>query len=100
MAGKIMELKDLIKSTLEELDAKVAEESHEIAKKAELQQEVEPGESDERAFLLHTKERMEILFKGLKSPENKKADAKLALVINFLQYYLSQIDTRLDKLSK
>jgi len=93
-----MELKELILSTLEELDAKIEEDGYEEpVKKSETTASVD---TKEREFLLHSKERLEVLFDGLKSDENQKVEAKLNLVINFLQFYLTQIDERLAKCPK
>ena len=93
-----MELKELILSTLEELDAKIEEDGYEeLLKKSETTASVD---TKEREFLLHSKERLEVLFDGLKSDENQKVEAKLNLVINFLQFYLTQIDERLAKCPK
>ena len=93
-----MELKELILSTLEELDAKIEEDGYEEpVKKRETTSSID---TKEREFLLHSKERLEVLFDGLKSDENQKVEAKLNLVINFLQFYLTQIDERLAKCPK
>jgi hypothetical protein len=106
MVGETMELKDLILSTLEELDHKIEEESN-IEKRATLSHvehhlhsnESESVSEDEKEFLLHSKERLEVLFSGLKSDENREVEEKLKLVIDFLQFYLTQIDKRLAKTS-
>ena len=101
MAGKTVELKELILSTLEELDEKVQEDTHKISIVAA---PLKPSSADEktqsleREFLLDSKKRFEVLFEGLKSEENRKVEAKLNLVTNFLQFYLAQIDERLEKL--
>ncbi len=98
MVGKAMELKDLILSTLSELDEKIQEDGYRA--KSEQKPKKLDRQSDEREFLLHSKERLEVLFEGLKSKESIKIEAKLNLVTNFLQYYLTQIDNRLEKTSK
>ncbi len=97
MVGKAMELKELILSTLEELDLKIEEDGYK--EKAALQVSKINTSSDEKEFLLHTKERLEVLFDGLNSDENQKVEAKLNLVINFLQFYLTQVDERLTKVN-
>ncbi len=93
-----MELKELILSTLEELDVKIEEDGYQ--ERAEMQSLTFTKESDEKEFLLHSKERLEVLFDGLNSDENQKVEAKLNLVINFLQFYLTQIDERLGQCQK
>jgi len=102
MAGEAMELKELILSTLEELDVKIKEDEYkEPSKTLSCVSEHEhfSDSSDEEAFLLDSKERLEVLFEGLKSEQNQKPEEKLNLVINFLQFYLSQIDKRLVTIS-
>jgi len=90
-----MELKELILSTLEELDVKIEADGYQDG--AVTQSPTYTKESDEKEFLLHSKERLEVLFDGLNCEENQKVEAKLNLVINFLQFYLTQIDERLSK---
>jgi hypothetical protein len=89
-----MELKELILSTLEELDAKIQEDGYQEPVKMQ-EDSINSGEKE---FLLHSKERLEVLFDGLNSDENQKVEAKLNLVINFLQFYLTQVDERLGHL--
>jgi len=93
-----MELKELILSTLEELDTKIKEDGYqepETIKPIEFEHAVN---SDEKEFLLQSKERFEVLFDGLNSEANQKVEAKLNLVTNFLQFYISKIDERLDNI--
>lgn len=97
MVGETMELKELILSTLEELDEKIEADGYK--EREIIETTVSRSDSDEKEFLLHTKERLEVLFDGLNSDENQKVEAKLNLVINFLQFYLTQIDERLTKIN-
>ena len=92
-----MELKDLILSTLEELDTKIQEDGF---KDSSTSVQVTEVSENEREFLLSSKERLEVLFDGLKSDENRKVEEKLELVINFLQFYLSKIEDRLKACPK
>jgi hypothetical protein len=101
MVGETMELKELILSTLEELDEKIKEDGYKETKLSQTLSHVSlvnhtSDDSDERAFLLDSKERLEVLFEGLKSEQNQKPEEKLNLVINFLQFYLTEIDKRLS----
>ncbi len=100
-----MELRDLVLSTLEELDDRIAKEEELKEKIAETAEEerVEEGAAlkridDELAFLKHTKERLEILFEGLKSSEIKDPEAKLEITLKYLQLLLAQVDERLGEL--
>jgi len=109
-----MELRDLVLSTLEELDDRIIKEEEirqkivEITHGAESEQEEETVASvneekavarkdDEIAFLKHTKERLEVLFEGLKSSEIKDPEAKLEMTLKYLQLLLAQVDERLSE---
>jgi hypothetical protein len=111
-----MELRDLVLSTLEELDDRIAKEEEIKAKIIELEEEekreiqnpvpaseeenrvVVKRSDDELAFLRHTKERLEILFEGLKSSEIKDPEAKLELTLKYLQLLLAQVDERVAEI--
>ena len=122
-----MELKELILSTLEELDEKIAEDSakaeallkeEEARVEAEIQAGIEAAKEkediseevaetpepeehhdndDEVAFLEHSKERLLVLFEGLQAEETKNLEAKLDITLNFLEYYLAKIEERLEE---
>lgn len=105
-----MELRDLVLSTLEELDDRIAKEEEIRQKIVEInEEEVKEADSetakevtkvrsdDEVAFLKHTKERLEILFEGLKSTEIKDPEAKLEITLKYLQLLLAQVDDRLHE---
>jgi hypothetical protein len=100
MVGKRMELEELVQSTLKELDKKVQKQTAE--KREPIVAKPESSEfrilSDEKEFLLNSKEKFETLFNGLKSDDVKKIESKLNLVVNFLQFYNSKLDSRLEKL--
>ncbi|MEA3374084.1 MAG: hypothetical protein U9Q62_10420 [Campylobacterota bacterium] len=110
-----MELKDVILSTLAEMDETVVEHeavSSQPSPPEEKHQEpaviedVKPSvisESNlmgEAKHLESVKERLLVLFEGFQSPNNKEIEAKVDLTLNFLEYLLSSIDTRLDTLKK
>lgn len=118
-----MELKELILSTLEELDKKIAADGVKAEEELkaqeerveqdilerieaeghqnELEKELEvQEESDEVAFLEHSKERLLVLFEGLQAEETKNLDAKLDITLNFLEYYLANIEERLEKIGQ
>ena len=115
-----MELKELILSTLKELDEKIAEDgvrAEELLKEQEERVEAEilsrieaeseseqdqeapceEHDSDEVAFLEHTRERLLVLFEGLQAEETKNIEAKLDITLNFLEYYLATIEERLEE---
>jgi hypothetical protein len=48
-------------------------------------------------FLESLRERMLVLFEGFQAPNNTALEAKIDLTLNFLEYVLSSIDTRLEQ---
>jgi len=106
-----MELKDIILSTLAELEddtVKDIEKPKEIIDSKEEVVEEKPlhvGQEkecmtldDERYFCESMRERILVLFEGFQSPNNKNIEAKVDLTLNFLEYSLAVLDERLEKL--
>lgn len=108
-----MELKDMILSTLAELDEQT--EAHEQAEKKANAPKASAGEpaapaktppqepvvlSDDMRFLKNVRERILVLFEGFQSPNNQNIEAKVDLTLNFLEYLLASIDERLEKLEQ
>ncbi len=99
-----MELKDMIISTLEELEEEIVEVPKEEEKQSKEEQESEALQSDdivmssETQFYENLRERILVLFEGFQSPNNKDIEAKIDLTLNFLEYLLATIDERLDSL--
>jgi len=106
-----MELKDVILSTLAEMETTQEEVVTPSVTPVQVQepkitaieqsveneiQESNPLNSDEEKFLQSVRERLLVLFEGFQSPNNKEIEAKVDLTLNFLEYLLSTIDTRLD----
>jgi hypothetical protein len=117
-----MELKDVILSTLAELDDIVMQPNPEnsqetpvsIEKIVEhisieeeapimtsfasvLSQEMPSvGSDDEVRMLEGIRERLLVLFEGFQSPNNVNIEAKVDLTLNFFEYLLATIDNRLD----
>ena len=101
-----MELKDIVLSTLAEIDAEKEDVSgnddyleKESAKNLQdfLEDDNEHLTSSEEQFLKNLKERILVLFEGFKSPNNKNIEAKVDLTLNFLEYLLATIDERLKE---
>ena len=116
-----MELKDVILSTLAEMDEQGIEPEREtpVQKSATPVQETEiPAQNtpatpnrfsnmdlqeafeDECRFLESVKERLLVLFEGFQSPNNTHIEAKVDLTLNFLEYLLATIDNRVENLKK
>ena len=89
-----MELKDMILSTLSELNDDQSEE------KPLCEDDINNSSSkDEVKFLKDVRERILVLFEGFKAPNNKEIEAKIDLTLNFLEYLLTRLDDRLEKIS-
>ncbi len=99
-----MELRELVLSTLQEMDEKIEQNRalvKDLTEKEVRRPEVSKRASkndDEIAFLKHTKERLEVLFAGLKSDEIKSFEQKYELTMKYLQLLLSQVDKRLENI--
>ena len=116
-----MELKDVILSTLAEMEdtparpetpkyevkeTLVAKEAMIQEVKPEIKQEVsevkvEEHSSQSEVLYLHSiKERLLVLFEGFQAPNNTNIEAKIDMTLNFLEYTLATIDTRIETLEK
>ena len=114
-----MELKDVILSTLAEMEENVAKptpkfevkETLSLAKVeekepiAEVKDEVlesidESSQESELMYLNSIKERLLVLFEGFQAPNNTNIEAKIDMTLNFLEYTLATIDTRVELLEK
>ena len=115
-----MELEDAILSTLKEIEdkgkskllqPKKVKDSFEIKEKIQVVQQdnpiknvVAPSSSpannigDEEIFLKSTREKLLVLFEGFQAPNNTNIEAKIDLTLNYLEYLLASIDSRLEKL--
>jgi hypothetical protein len=108
---KAMELKDVILSTLAELedikpnvdDQKTVIDFTPIIKKEskiEIFIEEEPVISNEMMFLTSMRERLLVLFEGFQAPNNTNIEAKVDMTLNFLEYTLVSIDSRVEELER
>jgi len=103
-----MELKDVILSTLEELEHTKEEltmpmhkENINVPQEAKIPAQTSNTLSpthNEALFLENMKERIHVLFEGFQSPNNANIEAKVDLTLNFLEYLLSSIETRLKEI--
>ena len=111
-----MELKDVILSTLAEMEddvpmAEVPTNAQEFHIKETKKLDVEPKEQraveekvntleSEALYLNSIRERLLVLFEGFQAPNNVNIEAKVDMTLNFLEYTLATIDSRLEKLEK
>ena len=100
-----MELKEVVLSTLAELDEgsveeELIEESIEKQEKIleEKALEIAQNDASQRVFYTNLKERILVLFEGFQSPNNKNIESKVELTLNFLEYLLASIDEQLEKM--
>ncbi len=105
-----MELKDVILSTLAEMEETQpqpkqqpqVEQNKPLKIKKDLQPEeviVENSDS-ELSYLNSIRERLLVLFEGFQAPNNVNIEAKVDLTLNFLEYVLATIDSRVESLEK
>lgn len=114
-----MELKDVILSTLAEMEdikpninssrivedfkPKVREELN-IEVKSEVKPipiaQEEQTISNEMLFLTSMRERLLVLFEGFQAPNNTNIEAKVDMTLNFLEYVLVTIDSRVEELER
>jgi hypothetical protein len=118
---EIMELKDVILSTLAEMEDEHIIEKHTsgiIEKKEALvatavqktvEQNYNEDEEDddeqlssnsELKYLSSIRERLLVLFEGFQAPNNANIEAKVDMTLNFLEYVLATIDSRVEMLEK
>ena len=111
-----MELKDVILSTLAEMEDekpsqtdskqinefKPEKEPEVVNIKEEISEivEEETNANGEILFLTSMRERLLVLFEGFQAPNNTNIEAKVDMTLNFLEYVLVTIDSRLKELEK
>jgi len=90
--------REIEKEPIKEVEKEIAIQPQTIKPQHPRAIEIEPQKnSDEEVkFLTSVRERILVLFEGLQSPNNAKLEAKVDIIINFLEYQLSVIDERLE----
>ncbi len=109
MVIETMELKDVILSTLEELEHSKSESIDTVHSTQTQAKGFDTAQStdakvesvhNEALFLQNMRERIHVLFEGFQSPNNANIEAKVDLTLNFLEYLLSSIETRIKEIEK
>jgi hypothetical protein len=115
-----MELKDVILSTLAEMEDEHIIEKHtsgfvekkepSVTKTVQktVEQNYDEDESDDEQlssdsevkYLSSIRERLLVLFEGFQAPNNANIEAKVDMTLNFLEYVLATIDSRVEMLEK
>jgi len=105
-----MELKDVILSTLAEMEEEPLKSTEETLNKT-LKEEIVETQPQQRSennismdselkYLNSIRERLLVLFEGFQAPNNANIEAKVDMTLNFLEYTLATIDARVQKLEK
>ncbi|MDD5372259.1 MAG: hypothetical protein PHO62_02410 [Sulfurimonas sp.] len=121
-----MELKDVILSTLAEMEdikpdinnqksiddfKPIIRREFKVEAKSELEsimdstidsiiEEEQNSISSEMLFLTSIRERLLVLFEGFQAPNNTNIEAKVDMTLNFLEYVLVTIDSRVEELER
>ncbi len=102
-----MELKDVILSTLAEMEDNTQNGQHSSAEEIKnrfvpkQEESVNPSNIEsELVYLNSIRERLLVLFEGFQAPNNVNIEAKIDMTLNFLEYTLATIDARVEKLEK
>ena len=106
-----MELKDVILSTLAEMEEDVPLQTIKEETKEETKEEIfedhfqqvnenSSSMESELIYLNSIRERLLVLFEGFQAPNNSNIEAKVDMTLNFLEYTLATIDARVEKLEK
>ena len=107
-----MELKDVILSTLAEMENEETLTTNESSPQQPAPQEPQSHSQDvtqqpthkpaenELVFLNAIRERLLVLFEGFQAPNNANLEAKIDMTLNFLEYTLATIDERIEHIQK
>lgn len=112
-----MELKDVILSTLAEMeDSNIKPETSDFEVKETItkikenplkkdistinENQNENKSDSELIYLNSIRERLLVLFEGFQAPNNTNIEAKVDMTLNFLEYILATIDSRVEILEK
>jgi len=106
-----MELKDVILSTLAEMENDVPSQTQKVKSTVVQETIVRPSTNvssknkvestdSELMYLNSIRERLLVLFEGFQAPNNTNIEAKVDMTLNFLEYVLATIDSRVQMLDK
>lgn len=80
-------------------EPKIIKKEESVAVNANLEEDEQEFISSQKIFLNNLKERLEVLFEGLKSAEGNH-NLKLKITINFLEYLLANVEDKITKIPK
>lgn len=93
------EVKETLKPVMNKETVKPKEEPKDEIEAQKLQESGSTPES-ELKYLNSIRERLLVLFEGFQAPNNKDIEAKVDMTLNFLEYVLATIDNRVENLKK
>ncbi|OCX42208.1 hypothetical protein A7X81_03190 [Campylobacter ornithocola] len=83
---------------LDDLEVKVKNDKQNVAIKVEaLEEKEESIVNNEEFFLKNLRERILVLFEGLKNTKDEHTEKRLDMTITFLEFLLAKIEDRLKK---
>ncbi|TXE83516.1 2-oxoglutarate:acceptor oxidoreductase [Campylobacter peloridis] len=82
---------------LDELEVNIKEEKPTIIEVKELVDKEENSQNNEEFFLKNLRERILVLFEGLKNTKDEHLEKRLDMTITFLEFLLAKIEDRLKK---
>ncbi|AJC84929.1 invasion antigen D [Campylobacter peloridis] len=82
---------------LDELEVNIKEEKPTIIEVKELVDKEENSQNNEEFFLKNLRERILVLFEGLKNTKDEHLEKRLDITITFLEFLLAKIEDRLKK---
>jgi len=84
-------------SKKEEMDIKEeSQEEKDISQERKLKETNLKPSDDELLFLESLRERFLVLFEGFQAPNNAALEAKVDLTLNFMEYVLATLETRIE----
>ena len=83
-----IELKTVVKEEIQSEDLKVESEMSSVKTDSELM------------YLNSIKERLLVLFEGFQAPNNTNIEAKIDMTLNYLEYVLATVSQRIETLEK
>lgn len=98
LSSAVADTNEMIETMIKKEASLTAQDSTESAEDIQ-QPDVEKRHVDSQSdikFLEGLRERILVMFEGMQSPNNRAAEAKIDLILNFLEWQLSLIDERLE----
>lgn len=97
-----MDLKEMVLATIADMEGneRLSESTEqlisELIEPQSVQSDLAPAFDDELLFLNNMRDRILVLFEGLKLPNNQTNEAKVDLILNFLEYLMVITKERIE----